>query len=128
MSNLVQYYVMKRAKHPITGEIIRGKASGGTKNANGTINKGATLWFPAPLTLPQEQPATGFNNGTLMSVTTPFTDQNRAQVDGEPWILHSVHFSLEDAVDAAKPVASSVGSENLKILKTIAHENIIKLA
>lgn len=126
MANMVQYYVFKRPKHPTTGEVVRGKASGATKNADNSINTGATLWYPDALTTPAVQPAGG-SNGTLMSVTSPFLEAKRGQVDGEPWILHSTHFSLEDAVSAAKPVVSAVGSENVKILKGIAHELVVKL-
>jgi hypothetical protein len=122
---LVQYFVMKRPKHPITGEIVRGKTAGATRNPDGSVNVGSTLWYAKNDTSPG-------TNGTLMSTTAPLTtvgaSADAAQVDGEPWILHSTHFSVEDAVDAAKPVISAVGSENVKILKSIAHELIVKLA
>lgn len=120
MAGLVQYYVMKRPKHPITGEIVRGKVSGATKAANGSINHGGTLWYPK-----NEQDVQP--NGSLMSVSEPLLDAVRGQVDGEPWILHSVHFSVDDAVEQAQKVVSAVGSENVRILQSIAHEVILKL-
>lgn len=129
MAGLVQYYVMKRPKHPITGEIVRGKTAGATKNLDGSVNTGATLWFPHHV-------STAGPNGTLMSttqalkssLTSTTDDAARGQVDGEPWVLHSVHFSVDEAVSAAKPVVSTVGSENVKILQSIAHEVVVKLA
>lgn len=120
MASLVQYYVMKRPKHPQTGEIVRGKTTGATRNPDGSVNEGSTVWFPAATT-------TEGANGTLMSTTAAMTGAN-GSLDGEPWILHSVHFSVEDAIAASKPVVSAVGSENVKILKSIAHEVIVKLA
>lgn len=128
MAGLVQYYVMKRPKHPVTGEIIRGKFAGATRNVDNSINKGATLWFPKNETSIQP-------NGTLMSTTEPLAAvgtgpdaTDLAQVDGEPWLLHSVHFSIDEAVKAALPVISTVGSENTRILQVIAHEVFVKLA
>lgn len=124
MAGLVQYYVMKRPKHPLTGEIVRGKSAGATQNKDNSINIGATLWFP-------KNEANVLANNTTMSVTSPLTSAggsvDKAQVDGEPWILHSVHFSVDDAIAASKPVISAVGSENTRILQSIAHEIIVKL-
>lgn len=119
MASLVQYYIMHRPKHPITGEIIRGKAAGATRNADNSINEGATLWYPEPLTSPGP-------NGTKMSTSAAMTG-TMGKVDGEPWILHSVHFSLEEALAAAKPVVMTVGAENVRILKSIAHDVEIKV-
>lgn len=119
MAGYIQYYVMKRPKHPITGEIVRGKGGGATKNKNGSINTGSTLWYAKNEQLAQA-------NGSLMSTTAPLTDVERGQVDGEPWVLQSVHFSLEDAVESAKKVVSSVGSENLRIMQVISHELLLK--
>lgn len=121
MSNLVQYYVMKRPKHNVTGEIIRGKIAGAVRNDDMTIKiAGPTLWYPKQEDLLQA-------NNTHMSNTAPNTDPQSGQIDGEPWLLHSVHFSLDEAVKAAKPVVSQVGSENTKILKSVAHEMSVKL-
>lgn len=127
MAGLVQYYVMKRPKHPVTGEIIRGKASGATKAVDGSINPGATLWFPKNETTVQENNSSMSVTAPLASVPTSTDPINAAQIDGEPWVLHSVHFSIGDAVEAAKPVVSAVGSENTRILQSIAHEMILKL-
>lgn len=124
MSNIVQYYVMKRPKHPLTGEVVRGKSSGATKNADGSINEGGTMWFPDALQTPGP-------NGSLMDTTKPLTrvvnGTDIGKVDGEPWILHSVHFSIKDAIDSAMKVTLEVGSENTRILKSIAHELDLKL-
>lgn len=121
MSNIVQYWVMKRPKHAITGEVILGKLRGAVRNPDMTVKaEGATLWFPGKEDLLQP-------NDSHMSVSAPMTDALSGKVDGEPWLLHSVHYSIEEAVKAAKPVASSVGSENVRILKSLAHEITIKL-
>ena len=120
MSGLNQYYVMKRPKHPTTGEIVRGKISGGIRNPDGSISEGSTLWFPASLT-------TAGANGTLMSTSAAMTG-NAGKIDGDPWILHSVHFSIDEAISSSKPVISSVGVENVRILKTIAHDIKVILA
>lgn len=117
---LVQYYVMKRPKHPITGEIVRGKSSGATQNADLSINPGATLWYA-------KNEATVQANGSLMSITAPMTEAERGQVDGEPWILHSVHFSPEDAKESAVKAISTVGSENVRVLQVLSHEMILTL-
>lgn len=117
---VVQYYVMKRPKHPLTGEVVRGKVSGATKNPDGSINEGGTLWYP-------DSSTTIGKNGSLMSDTAPMTTAN-GKVDGEPWILHSTHFSVKDAVESAMKVVLEVGSENTRILKSIAHELDLKLA
>lgn len=117
---LVQYYVMKRPKHPITGEMVRGKSSGATQNEDLSINPGATLWFP----MNQASPGA---NGSLMSISAPMAEANRGQVDGEPWILHSVHFSVEDAKESAVKAISTVGSENVRVLQLLSHEMVLTL-
>lgn len=125
MSGIVQYYVMKRPKHPLTGEIVRGKTAGALKNPDGSINEGGTLWFPEAL-------ATPGNNGTRLSDSASLSQvldgKNIGKVDGEPWLLHSTHFSVKDAIDSAMKVVLEVGSENTRILKSIAHELDLKLA
>jgi hypothetical protein len=112
---LVQYFVFKRPKHPETGEIIRGKIGGAKRNIDNSIAEGGTLWFPAVTT-------TKGANDSYMSTTAASTNASTGKIDGEPWILHSSHFALEDAIAQSKSVISAVGSENVKILKSIAHE------
>lgn len=121
MSNVVQYFVMKRPKHPDTGEIVRGKTRGATSNPDGSINEGATLWFP-------DSSTTAGPNGTRLSTTAPLSVPSKGKVEGEPWLLHSIHFSIDDAVDAAMKVVLEVGSENTRILKSISHELSLRLA
>lgn len=124
MTNIIQYYVMKRPKHPLTGDIVRGKTAGATTNPDSSINEGGTLWFPDVLPTPGK-------NGTRLSdeksLSQVVNGKEIGKVDGEPWILHSTHFSLKDAIDSAMKVVLEVGSENTRILKSIAHELDLKL-
>lgn len=43
------------------------------------------------------------------------------EVSGEPWLVHSSHFSLESALESAAPLAGAIGAENVRIVKVLSH-------
>lgn len=49
------------------------------------------------------------------------------EVKGEPWVVHSTHFSLESALASAAPLATAIGSDNLRIVKVITGGTEFKL-
>lgn len=49
------------------------------------------------------------------------------EVSGEPWLVHSTHFSIESATGSAAPLAASIGSENVRIVKVITGSFEFKL-
>ena len=150
------YYVMHRPKHPLTGEIIKGRSTGGKFATNGKLIPGGTLWYPKATDSEND-------NGTFMSnllplvpkieseineagknITFPLADweidadlkyidstipvnltPEQCQVNGEPWILHSTHYSAQSALEAAKALVMHYQKENVKIVKGVEHELFI---
>lgn len=49
------------------------------------------------------------------------------EVIGEPWLVHSTHFSIESALDSAAPLAGAIGSENVRIVQVLSHTTTFKL-
>lgn len=52
---------------------------------------------------------------------------NMIELTGEPWIVHSTHFSIDSALSSVAPLASAVGSENVRIVKVLSHAMELKL-
>ncbi len=38
---------------------------------------------------------------------------------GEPWIVHSTHYSIPSALESATKLATAIGSENMRIVSVI---------
>jgi hypothetical protein len=49
------------------------------------------------------------------------------EVNGEPWLVHSTHFSVESALESAAPLAGALGKENVRIVKVLSHTTQFKL-
>jgi hypothetical protein len=49
------------------------------------------------------------------------------EVNGEPWLVHSTHFSIDSALESAAPLAAAIGSENVRIIKVLSHTMEFKL-
>lgn len=49
------------------------------------------------------------------------------EVNGEPWLVHSTHFSIESALESAAPLAGAIGKENVRIVKVLSHTTLFKL-
>lgn len=49
------------------------------------------------------------------------------EVNGEPWLVHSTHFSIESALTSIAPLASAIGTENVRIVKVLSHAMELKL-
>lgn len=49
------------------------------------------------------------------------------EVTGEPWLVHSTHFSIESALESAAPLAAAIGAENVRIVQVLSHTTIFKL-
>lgn len=127
MSNklgVVQYYVLKRPKNS-RGRVIYGAEMAATEDNFGTIFQGETLLI---------------NNGgytedpistdppTKRNELDTATDANWEPIVGQPWILHSVHFGVSEALRSAKPLIISLGESNVKIAKILDHELKVSMA
>lgn len=114
-SGVVQYWVLKRPKTPT--RVVYGAELSATKDKYGKIIKGETLLV---------------NNGE-----TNTTDPNSIAgvgskplwepIVGQPWILHSIHFGVNEALSKAKPLIIAQGIANVKIVKTLNHEIEVKM-
>lgn len=49
------------------------------------------------------------------------------EIPGEPWLVHSTHSSIESALDSAAPLASAIGSDNVRIVQVLSHKMNFKL-
>ena len=49
------------------------------------------------------------------------------KIELSPWILHSVHNSLESSLTSAKKLVSMIGIENVKLIKHVPIEQFIKI-
>lgn len=121
---VAQYYVFKRPKNA-RGRVIYGAEMAATVDEFGTVFQGETLLIN--------------NGGTVdQPISTDPTDK-RNEIDvqpdatwepimGQPWILHSVHFGVHEALKASKSLIVSIGEDNVKICKVLNHEIKISMA
>lgn len=60
--------------------------------------------------------------------TAPYLiKDNYKKIPLSPWILHSVHNSLESGLNKAKQLVSMIGLNNVKLIKTVPFDQFIKL-
>jgi hypothetical protein len=52
---------------------------------------------------------------------------NYKKIPLSPWILHSVHNSLESGLEKARVLASMVGIDNVKLIKTVPFDQFVKI-
>lgn len=57
--------------------------------------------------------ATGTNPNVALAVS------HVIEQIGEPWLVHSTHFSVESATEGAATLANAIGAENVRIVKVI---------
>ncbi len=65
-----------------------------------------------------------YHNPTPPTTGAPFAYNNPLVVEpikGQPWIIHSIHGSIQDAVASLKLSVSYIGDENTRIVKVINH-------
>lgn len=55
------------------------------------------------------------------------TYSNIQELSGEPWLVHSTHFSIDSALESAAPLAGAIGAENVRIIKVLSHTTMFKL-
>lgn len=52
---------------------------------------------------------------------------NYKKIPLSPWILHSVHNSLESGLEKAKEIVSMIGIDNVKLIKTVPFDQFVKI-
>lgn len=52
---------------------------------------------------------------------------NYKKIPLSPWILHSVHNSLESGLEKAKEIVSMIGIDNVKLIKTVPFNQFVKI-
>jgi len=119
MANVVRYYLMVRPIHPTANRPILGQTGGATVTPEGT-EKGATLWYPKALVA---------GNFGKLSLTEPMTDADPdvAQVRGEPWLIDSMHNSLDSAIEKLSLVGSLIGMANVRIFRQVDVASYVRL-
>lgn len=116
----VKYQVERRPIGP-TGKIYRGAQTGDyvavpthpTKLGNGTGSLGQSSYLYPP--------------GVKVPDPGQSTNSHMQEINGEPWIVHSTHFSVDSATESAAPLASAIGSENVRIVQVLSHKTFFKL-
>lgn len=59
--------------------------------------------------------------------TGDYVQANGKDQQGEPWIVHSTHYSIDSAKNSAATLASAISSENVRIVKVITGSTVFKL-
>ena len=60
--------------------------------------------------------------------TAPYLiKDNYKKITMSPWIVHSIHNSLESAIDKAKTLVSMIGISNVKLIKTVPFDQFVKI-
>ena len=121
MSNLVRYYLMTRPIHPTANFAVLGQVGGSTVVASHTT-KGATLWYPAVNTLATEDGGIG-----ALSNYKPMLDPVAGQVHGEPWLIDSMHTSLDSVLEKLNLVGGIIGMANVRVVRQVDVESYIRL-
>ncbi len=121
---IVQYWVFKRPKNA-RGRIIYGAELGATKDDFGQIFQGETLLMNNGGTIDQPLSTDPTNIRNTIDVAP---DAVWEPIIGQPWILHSVHFGVDEALKTAKPLIIANGEDNVKICKILSHETIVQMA
>lgn len=120
MADFNEYWILKRPK--IGTIVIYGEAKGAVLDIDGTISSlGPTLYYPQ-LTIDGEGIVTSSRVPTDAEVIS-----GKLTLKGEPWTLHSIHFSQKEAIDQLRLVVEYVGEENARIVKIMPHEMVLKL-
>lgn len=133
---VVKFQVERRPIGP-TGKVYRGTSPGDYISilSNPTHAKlGSTLGVITtvkPLGSGQGQkisyvPA-GFAVPALQSSTNGEDFSHVMELSGEPWLVHSSHFSVDSALSSAAPLAGAIGAENVRIVKVLSHSTNFKL-
>ena len=52
---------------------------------------------------------------------------NYKKIPLSPWILHSVHNSLESGLEKARTLVSMIGIDNVKLIKTVPFDQFVKI-
>lgn len=130
---LVQFQVERR---PISanGKVYRGLQSGdyittlthpenitnftAATDLAGTSNAVPAKFVPAKVEVPS---ITGTGGSQA-----PAKSHVQEQI-GEPWLVHSTHFSVESALDSAAPLSGAIGSDNVRIVQVLSHTTNFKL-
>lgn len=133
---VVKYQVERRPMGP-TGKVYRGSGPGdyvsvlsnpGHKDLGGP---GMMITSIKPLArgqsyFPKYVPA-GSTVPPLLSGTNGEEYSHVVEVSGEPWLVHSSHHAMDSALESAAPLAGSIGSENVRIVKVLSHTTVFKL-
>jgi len=120
---IVQYYVFKRPKNS-RGRVVYGAELSATKTDVGVLHKGETLLMNNGETLPTPKSTDPEN----IRNTTTLPGSVWEPVIGQPWLLHSVHFGVSEALKSAKPLVISLGEDNVKICKLLDHKIDVSMA
>lgn len=145
MANLgvTQYLVFIRPKNS-RGRIIYGGEVGATTDDFGNIVKGETLLINNGGTISDAEVeakiAAGLMpNGTPIPVgtdvkdipyrsNTNIPDSAWEPIIGQPFILHSITFGVEEALSKAAPLVIAYGKDNVKICKLLNHDVEVHMA
>lgn len=132
----VKYQVERRPIGP-TGRVYRGTqpgdyisvlsnptdtALGGASGLVNTIKPLGTGSGAAPKYVPA-----GFDIPPLQKASSTNEYSHVVELNGEPWLAHSTHFSIESALESAAPLAGAIGQENVRLIKILNHTTQFKL-
>ena len=120
---IVQYYVFKRPKNS-RGRIIYGAELGVTTTDMGVTHQGETLLINNGAT---KDPTESTDPENIRNSLT-LADCAWEPIVGQPWILHSVHFGVSEALKSAKPLVIALGEDNVKICKLLEHTINVTMA
>ena len=56
-----------------------------------------------------------------------YIKDNYKKIEMSPWMIHSIHNSLESALQSARKIVSMIGMENVKLIKYVPIDQFVKL-
>ena len=62
-----------------------------------------------------------------MGVAPYYIKDNYKKIEMSPWMIHSIHNSLESALQSARKIVSMIGMENVKLIKYVPIDQFVKL-
>lgn len=116
--------VLSNPKHEKLGAGVDGYVRSIKKLGEGP---GQTVsYVPAGMPVPKLVDTPASSGG---STSTPASKDytHVMELSGEPWLVHSSHYSVDGALEAAAPLAAAIGADNIRIIKVLSHTTSFNL-
>lgn len=105
-----------------------GRISGSKDDSgNGRFVAAHAYFVPAEIDSPSLIKEFDFGTSAAPDKVSATAVSHVQEQNGEPWLVHSTHFSIDSALESAAPLAGAVGTDNVRIVKVLSHTTTFKL-